>query len=91
MPEPGSGRSEVVLDRVGSKLVSPNGFDGRGPVPEKVREAARRLAHLRVKFLTTDALTTSEVREVLDAAALQAEWMRELYEAVHGGEADAAE
>lgn len=67
--------------------MSPNGFDGMGPVPEKVRAAARRIAELRVRFLhqcqsgMESPLTIREVEELFTAAALQAEWMRELYEA----------
>ena len=70
-------------------LVSPHGFDGRGPVPKEVIEAAKRIAQLRVKFINQwtpgieNPLTTREVQELFDAAALQAEWMRELHEAVH--------
>lgn len=70
------------------KLVSPNGFDGRGPVPEKVTDAARGIAKLRVKFVNQwtpgieNPLTTSEVEQLFNAAAIQAEWMRELYEAL---------
>lgn len=72
-----------------AKLVSPNGFDGRGPVPDKVTAAAKRIAHLRVKFVSQwtpgmdNPLTTREVQQLFDAAAIQAEWVRELYEAVH--------
>ena len=65
------------------KLVSPNGFDGRGPVPEKVTAAAKRIAGLRAKWLRGSRLTASEIADLLDAVAIQAEWMRELYEAVH--------
>lgn len=68
------------------RLVSPHGFDGRGPVPDEVRTAAERIAQLRVKFLTRktlEPLTAHEVAQLFDAAALQAEWMRELYEALH--------
>lgn len=72
----------------GARLVSPNGFDGRGSVPEKVTQAAKRIAKLRVKFVTQrsasdDTLTTSEVDDLFSASALLAEWTRELYEAVH--------
>ncbi len=66
-----------------SSLVSPNGFDGRGPVPQRVREAATRIAELRVKHLTQGYLMNRELEQVFLAAAVQAEWMRELYEAVH--------
>ena len=75
------------------KLVSPHCFDGHGPVPDQVRQAAKRIAQLRVKFVNQwmpgigNPLTTREVEEVFQASALQAEWMRELYEALHGGEA----
>jgi hypothetical protein len=71
------------------KLVSPNGFDGRGPVPEKVTAAARTIARLRTNFIhqwtpgMEQPLTTSELEQLFDAAAIQAEWIRELYEAVH--------
>jgi hypothetical protein len=71
------------------KLVSPNGFNGHGPVPEKVTQAAKRIAGLRTKFIHQwtpgmgQPLTTREVEELFDASAIQAEWMRELYEAVH--------
>ena len=77
---------------VGQKLISPNGFDGHGPVPEKVNQAARIIAGLRVKFVNQwtpggdSPLTTREVQGLFDAAAVQAEWMRELYEAVHSDE-----
>jgi len=75
------------------RLVSPNEFDGRGPVPEKVTEAARGIASLRVQFVIQwdpamgNPLTTSEVQKLFDAAAIQAEWMRELYEAVQADRA----
>jgi hypothetical protein len=71
------------------ELVSPNGFDGRGPVPDKVTEAAKRIASLRTKFVhqwtpgMAHALTTTELQQLFDAAAVQAEWIRELHEAVH--------
>lgn len=84
-------RGEVSEDARSTvrRLVSPNGFDGRGPVPEKVKEAAKRIAHLRVKFVTGERLVPSEVDQLFDAAAMQAEWMRELYEAVHAEGSDA--
>jgi hypothetical protein len=84
MSEPSTGEGGAA-----DKLVSPNGFDGRGPVPEKVKDAAKRIAHLRVKYVNQwnpageNPLTTREVQQLFDAAAVQAEWMRELYEAVH--------
>ena len=70
-------------------LVSPHGFDGAGPVPVEVVTAAKRLAQLRVKFVhqwspgCDSPLTTREIEDLFDASALQAEWMRELHEAVH--------
>jgi hypothetical protein len=72
------------------KLVSPHGFDGHGPVPQEVTAAAKCIAELRVKFIhqwtpgVEQPLTTNEVDALFHAAALQAEWMRELYEALHG-------
>ncbi len=81
--------SDDPNDQVFDRLVSPHGFDGRGPVPEKVNDAARLIARLRVKFVSQwtpgceQPLTTREVDQLFDAAATQAEWMRELYEAVH--------
>jgi hypothetical protein len=74
---------------VSERLVSPNGFDGYGPVPEKVTAAAKQIAHLRTKFIhqwtpgMEQPLTTREIEQLFDASAIQAEWMRELYEAVH--------
>jgi hypothetical protein len=79
-----------------SKLVSPNGFDGRGPVPDKVREAAKRIAKLRTKFVhqwtpgMASPLMTTEVDQLFTDAATQAEWIRELYEAVQALLADSA-
>jgi hypothetical protein len=73
----------VNTENVVSRLVSPNAFDGRGPVPEKVRSAAKRIAKLRTKFLLQDEISHGETEELFRAAALQAEWMRELYEVVH--------
>jgi hypothetical protein len=76
-------------ENVFQRLVSPNGFDGRGPVPEKVTEASKLIARLRVKFVhqwtpgMEHKLTTTELQQLFDAAAVQAEWIRELYEAVH--------
>jgi hypothetical protein len=73
-----------------NRLVSPHEFDGRGPVPEQVIAAAKRIAQLRVKFVNQwmpgleAPLTIREIEELFNGAALQAEWMRELYEAVHG-------
>ena len=70
-----------------AKLVSPHGFDGAGPVPEAVVQAARTIASLRVKYVSQwtpgmeQPLTTRELQELFDAAALQAEWMREVLEA----------
>lgn len=65
-------------------LVSPNGFDGRGPVPWEVTEASKQISRLRIMCLTQDdGLTKSEVDELFRCAAVQAEWIRELYEAVH--------
>ncbi len=70
-----------------SKLVSPHGFDGAGPVPDQVVAASTCIARLRVKFLhqwtpgMDQPFTTRELQELFDAAALQAEWMRELLEA----------
>ena len=72
-----------LLDR----LVSPHGFDGMGSTPESVREAAKRLARLRVKFVKwtnsddVSPLTQRETQDLFDAAALQAEWIRELFDA----------
>jgi hypothetical protein len=74
---------------LGEKLVSPHAFDGGGPVPDEVVAAARRIANLRVKFLTAPwhqypdqewlfPLTAHEVEELFTLAAIQAEWMREL-------------
>lgn len=74
--------SEAGGDYPYARLVSPHSFDGSGPVPEEVRQASRRIASLRSTFLVTGEVTSSEARELFDAAALQAEWMRELYEAV---------
>jgi hypothetical protein len=70
------------------RLVSPHAWDGRGPVPDEVTQAAKRIAQLRVKFVTQwtpgmeNPLTTREVEELFNAATMQAEWMRELYEAL---------
>ena len=70
-----------------AKLVSPHGFDGAGPVPEAVVQAAHTIASLRVKYVSQwtpgmeQPLTTRELQELFDAAALQAEWMREVLEA----------
>jgi len=75
--------SEPLTDR----LVSPNGFDGYGTVPDKVNEAARKIARLRTTFVNQwvpgadGTLTTTEIDRLFDASAIQAEWMRELYEA----------
>jgi hypothetical protein len=44
--------SEKGLQKVEDRLVSPNGFDGMGPTPEKVLIASKRIAALRVKFIT---------------------------------------
>ena len=68
---------EELTDR----LVSPNGFDGNGPVPELLRDTAKRAARLRVRWMLHGSLTDDEIGEVFDASMLQAEWMRELYEA----------
>lgn len=71
-------------------FVSPHNFDGRGPVPQEVTAAAKRIAELRVKYVhqwtpgMENPLTTREVEELFNAAALQAEWMRELYDTLHG-------
>ncbi len=67
------------------RLVSPHDFDGSGPVPEQVRAAARRIAQLQVMWSLQSAdmeqpLTTRELQDLFDAAAIGAEWMRELYE-----------
>lgn len=70
------------MSELGKRLISPHGFDGNGPVPEQVRDAAKRIGQLRVKFLR-EALSTGDLEELFQAAALQAEWMRELYEALH--------
>lgn len=70
-------------------LVSPHSFDGHGAVPQVVHEASKRIARLRMKFVNqwnparTNPLTTREVDELFEAAAIQAEWMREMYEALH--------
>ena len=69
-------------------LVSPHGWDGRGPVPDEVSKAARRLAELRVKFFhqwtpgADSPFTTTEMDALFKASAIQAEWGRELHEAV---------
>jgi hypothetical protein len=79
-----------MIEEVFFKLVSPNGFDGRGPVPEMVNNAARRVARLRVKFVNQwtpgceNPLTTREVQQLFDDFAVLAEWSRELYEVIHG-------
>jgi hypothetical protein len=75
---------EADMSDIGQRLVSPHGFDGRGPVPWEVTQAATQTARLRVMFLTQDGgLTRSEVDELFSAAAILAEWTRELYEVVH--------
>jgi hypothetical protein len=67
------------------RLVSPHGFDGHGPTPREVTDAAKLIARLRVKFLTdVIGLTHEEIDQLFNAAAIGAEWTRELYEAVHG-------
>ena len=82
MDEIHNGGNRSLADR----LISPHGFDGRGPIPQEVTDAAKRIARLRVKFLTRqDGLTTEEVDSLFDAAAIQAEWMRELFDAVGAG------
>lgn len=69
------------------RLVSPNGFDGQGPVPDQVTAAAKRIAKLRTNFINQwtpgmeQPLTTREVEELFNASAMTAEWCRELYEA----------
>jgi hypothetical protein len=74
-------------EELAQKLISPNGFDGRGPVPEKVVDAAKTLARLRVKFVSQwmpgadSPLTAREVDQLFDAALLQSEWVREVTEA----------
>ena len=79
--------SEKGLQKVEDRLVSPNGFDGMGPTPEKVLIASKRIAALRVKFITQwtpgmeGPLTTREVEELFDACVVITEWTRELYEA----------
>jgi hypothetical protein len=78
---PGEGRP--LADR----LVSPNGFDGYGPVPDKVNDAARKIAKLRTRFVSQwtpgceQPLTTTEVDALFQASAVRAEWERELIEA----------
>lgn len=58
-------------------------------MPEKVQEAAKTLARLRVKFVnqwnpaTENPLTASEVAALFNASMVQAEWIRELYEVIH--------
>ena len=80
-PTPGEGRP--LTDR----LVSPNGFDGYGPVPDKVYVAARKIAKLRTRFVSQwtpgceQPLATTEVDALFQAAAVRAEWERELIEA----------
>lgn len=72
----------MTADRMTEELVSPHGFDGFGPVPDEVMKGARRVAMLRVKFLTTESgLTTREIEDLFYASALTAEWLREVYEA----------
>ena len=67
---------------LGARLISPHNFDGTGDVPEEVRNAAKRIARLRTRFLISDdPLGHGEVEELFTCAALQAEWMRELFEA----------
>ncbi len=78
-------------EEVASKLVSPNGFDGDGLVPDQVRTAAKRTAKLRTRWLIDGTLTDAEVEEVFTGSALQAEWMRELYEARDAERAKVAE
>jgi len=77
-----------MSDRIdGRKLVSPNGLDGMGPVPTQVQDAALCIAKLRIKFVhqwmpgMDSPLTSREVEDLFRASAIQAEWMRELYEA----------
>lgn len=65
------------------KLVSPNKFDGKGQTPDKVMEASKKLAELRKRFLLRGSLTSKEVYQIFNACAIQAEWIRELYEVVH--------
>jgi hypothetical protein len=66
-----------------SEFVSPHNFDGSGPVPKKVQDAAKQIANLRVRFLTSKtepSLTTNEIEALFSYTAIQAEWMRELIE-----------
>jgi hypothetical protein len=84
---------EAEID--GAKLISPNAFDGQGSVPDKVTEAAKRIATLRVKFVNQwmpgmdSPLTAREVDDLFGAVAIRAEWERELYEARDKARADA--
>jgi len=66
-----------IMDR----LVSPNGFDGYGPVPDKVNEAARRIAGLNVKHSLGKVMTAPEDADLFTASAVIAEWLREVTEA----------
>jgi len=63
-----------------AKMVSPHGFDGVGPVPEMVVDAARCIAQLRVEFLRVGEIATGDTEKLFQACAIQAEWMRELLE-----------
>lgn len=65
------------------RLVSPHRFDGRGPVPEEVQTAARTIAALRSEFLVHGSISEAKTERLFQAAAIQAEWIRELHEAVH--------
>lgn len=79
-------RDNDQLDLMG-RLVSPHGWDGMGSVPSLVHEAGGDVARLRVKFVNQwmpgadSPLTTREVNELFDAAAITAEWLREVTEA----------
>lgn len=79
-------RDNDQLDLMG-RLVSPHGWDGMGSVPSLVHEAAGGIARLRVKFVNQwmpgadSPLTTREVNELFDGAAITAEWLREVTEA----------
>ena len=80
---------EIFARPMVARLVSPNNFDGRGEVPDKVNAAAKQIAHRWVKFVSQwdpampNPLTAKEVEQLFTATAIQSEWMRELHEAVH--------
>lgn len=67
------------------RFMSHHAFDGYGPVPPGVVEAARSLARLRLWYLRSKPEkplpAEREINELFAASAIQAEWMRELYEA----------